>query len=418
MASVRPREWTSPDGTLNRKWEVRYKDPTGSYRGRMFARKKEADAYRRQVENELASGDHIAPAQSNTIAAATVLFLEEVDNKVAIGAFRPCTGRNYHAAFRRHVLPLIGDRLMLDVDAADIERWYYQVVRSKLMTPVFAYRRLWFIKALFDFAIRRKWVRKGVNPAAEAMAAIGKPAEAKIDTFDLATVRRVIEVASERTYRRHQRQHEMTQIAVHLAAFCGLRWGEIFGLTLSNIDLANRVVRIRHSLDGLGNLQEPKTAAGNRDVPLPGHIAEQLTAFIAAWIVPNDRGIVFCTDNGTPMKATNFHATAWRPLLRRAGVVATRGPWLRFHALRHFAVSWMIENGWPITDVSTMIGHANVAITLQVYAHVIKGRNQTAEAMQQLAERLLAEAAPRRVIALPNHTGVTHGNAALELSMA
>ena len=92
----------------------------------------------------------------------------------------------------------------------------------------------------------------------------------------------------------------------------------------------------------------------------------------------------------------------------RAGVASGKGDPLRFHALRHFAVSWMIENGWPITDVSQIVGHANVSITLQVYAHVIKGRTQSAEAMQSLAEKLLSQGVVRPTLALENNAPMTH----------
>ncbi len=335
---------------------MRYKDPTGSYRAKMFDRKKEADRYKLQIETELANGDHVAPRQSRTLADAVKLFLEDIDSKVAIGAMRPCTAKNYHSAFRQAILPAMGHRLMLEIDSADLEHWYHDVVRSKRMEGVSALRRLWFVKALFDFAARRKWVRKGINPASEAMEAIGRPRENKIETFDLATVRKVIACANERRFNGQQAAFEMTRLAVNLAAFCGLRWGEIFGLTLANVNLRDRTIRIRHSLDGFGNLQEPKTKAGNRDVPLPQHIAAMLAEYIVRHPSNHPEGIVFTTKGGGHYRASNFRQYAWLPLQSRAGVIADRGRSLRFHALRHFAVSWMIENGWPITDVSAIVG--------------------------------------------------------------
>lgn len=406
MASVTKRKWTHK-GVEKEAWQVRYKDATGAYRGRQFDRKKDADRYRTKVESEIEGGVHIVRSQSQTLADAVKHFLEEVDNKVATGALRPTTARNYHSAFRQAILPALGHRVMLEIEAFHIEEWYHGVVRSKRMEAATAYRRIWFMKALFDFSARRKWVRKGQNPAHEAMEAIGRPKDNRIETFNIDEARKIIAVANERPYNARRRPHEVTRLAVNLAAFCGLRWGEIYGLTLGSIDLEHSELRIRHSLDGLGNLQEPKTEAGKRVVPLPAHIAGMLAEFIATYPTTNPEGIVLSSEAGTPQRSSNFWKHAWTPLQKRAGVATAKGGTLHFHALRHFACSWMIENGWPITDVSKMLGHANVSITLQVYAHALKGRSQSAEAMQSLAEKLLSQCAVKAPIALLNDTRET-----------
>lgn len=407
MASVAKRKWTHK-GVEKEAWTVRYKDPTGAYRSRQFDRKKEADRYRTQIESEIDSGDHIARSQSATVERAVVEFLEEIDNKAALGVLRKGTAHNYHTAFRRIIIPAFGHRLMLELTGADLEAWYYGIVRAKKMTPGTVYRRLVYLKLLFDFGQRRRWVRKGHNPAADAMTAIGKPRENKIETFRLEDVRNIIAAVDERPFWGRKRPHAASRLAVNLAAFCGLRWGEIHGLTLANIDLAGGFIRIRHTLGRGGELNEPKTKAGNRDIRLPRHIVEMLAEFLALYPTTNPDGIVLASEAGTPVTPGNFRKSQWLPLQKRAGVAATGGGPMRFHALRHFACSWMIENGWPITDVSEMLGHANVAITLQVYAHTVKGRTQSAEAMQSLAEKLLSQAVSRTPVALISDARQTH----------
>ncbi len=201
---------------------------------------------------------------------------------------------------------------------------------------------------------------------------------------------------------------ELMRIAVHLGAFCGLRWGEIFGLTLDHIDIENRTLRIRHSIDDFGILQEPKTKAGIRNVPLPQHIAEMIAAFILAWPMQNKDRLLLANEVGKPMGRSSFWQSGWIPLQSRAGVAGKEGNHLRFHALRHFACSWMIENGWPIPDVSGVLGHANITVTLQVYAHALKGRAKSMEAMQELADKLLRDAAKPVALALTHDVPVTH----------
>jgi len=409
MASVSKRRWNY-NGVDKEAWIVRYKDAKGSYRQKTFDKKKDADRFRTKVETEIENGTHIPAADSRTVDAAAKLFLEEVEHKVAIGALRPSTGKNYRNAFANAIMPGFGGKLLIDVQPLDVERWYRDLIREGNMRPRTAHRRLWFLKAMFGFAIRRKWMRE--NPVPEALEAIGRPKETRIAIFALEDVRAVIQCANERPYRAHDRAFQMARLAVNLAAFCGLRWGEIFGLTLSNVDLQRQTIRIAHTIDGLGNLQEPKTAAGNRTVPLPDHIARHLAEWLATYPTTSRRGLVFATKNGQNMWAGNFRDQQWVPLLKRAGIADRDGGNLHFHALRHFAVSWMIENNWPITDVAAIVGHANVSITLKTYAHVVKGRQQSAEAMQGLAQRLLSGPSvaqiPAASVARLTHEAITH----------
>lgn len=409
MASVSKRRWKH-NGVDKEAWIVRYKDGRGSYRQKTFDKKKDADRFRTKVETEIENGTHIPPADSRTVAAAASQFLEEIDHKVAIGALRPSTGKNYHNAFSNAILPSLGSKLLIDVQPVDVQRWYRDIIREVGMHPRTAHRRLWFLKAMFAFAIRRKWARD--NPVPDAAEALGRPKEAKIEVFAIEDVRAIISTANERPYRAHDRAFQMARLAVNLAAFCGLRWGEIFGLTLAHVDLQRQTIRIAHTIDGLGNLQEPKTAAGNRVVPLPDHIATQLAEWLATYPTVSKRGLVFATKNGQNMWAGNFREQQWLPLLRRAGIEDRDGKNVHFHALRHFAVSWMIENNWPITDVAAIVGHANVSITLKTYAHVVKGRQQSAEAMQGLAQRLLSGPSvtqiPAASVARLTHEAISH----------
>ena len=117
MASVAKRPWTSPSGEKKEAWIVRYLDKGGRHRQRTFPRKKEADAYKRQVEGELSTGLHIARGDGLTIADVAKHLLVDIDARVADGRLRPCTGKNWHSAFRLHVLPEIGAMPVHEVQA-------------------------------------------------------------------------------------------------------------------------------------------------------------------------------------------------------------------------------------------------------------------------------------------------------------
>lgn len=65
-------------------------------------------------------------------------------------------------------------------------------------------------------------------------------------------------------------------IVYFLAVSTGMRRGEVCGLSWRDVDIENRVISICHSYDCFGNLKEPKTKAGLRNLPMPGFVAEAL----------------------------------------------------------------------------------------------------------------------------------------------
>jgi integrase len=82
----------------------------------------------------------------------------------------------------------------------------------------------------------------------------------------------------------------------------------------------------------------------------------------ATW---TDRDLVFCNGLGGPLPPYRLVKGRFRPLLRRAGL-----PPIRFHDLRHTAATRLLEQGVHPKVVSELLGHASVAITLDIYSHV------------------------------------------------
>jgi integrase len=116
----------------------------------------------------------------------------------------------------------------------------------------------------------------------------------------------------------------------------------------------------------------PKTDAGRRSVlltpsavsALRRHRTQQTEQRLRA-VYWDDLDLVFCTSIGTHIQANNLLRRSWRPLLERAGL-----PAVRFHDLRHSCASLMLAEGVPVKVVAEMLGHADVSVTLKVYAHV------------------------------------------------
>ena len=79
---------------------------------------------------------------------------------------------------------------------------------------------------------------------------------------------------------------------------------------------------------------------------------------------PSALGLVFPTKKGTVQSHTNILKRHFKPLCRKVGVE------MRWHDLRHFAVSLWIEQGFSVKEVMTFAGHSSVQMTMDRYGHM------------------------------------------------
>jgi integrase len=157
----------------------------------------------------------------------------------------------------------------------------------------------------------------------------------------------------------------------------GLRQGEALGLRWEDVDLENGTLRVRgqiqRNVDGGGGLRwvETKTARSRRTLSLPASVrvaiqehrarqdAEKIDA--DAW---EDARWVFATRNGTPVHPRNDYRS-FREIIRQAGLRT-----VRLHDLRHTAASVLLAQGVPARVVMEILGHSQISVTLNTYAHV------------------------------------------------
>ena len=95
----------------------------------------------------------------------------------------------------------------------------------------------------------------------------------------------------------------------------------------------------------------------------------------------NPNELIFCTSRGNKNSYQNLQSRLLTPLLKELGL-----PHLTWHHLRHNAGSYLLSENVPITAVSKILGHANPAITMGIYAHELsEDLEQVREAMAKFA---------------------------------
>lgn len=173
---------------------------------------------------------------------------------------------------------------------------------------------------------------------------------------------------------------------VLLAAYGGLRWGELAGLCRRHVDLAGGTVTVEQQLlevDGAFALGPSKSDAGRRTVALPRIVVDALAGHLAAH-VPDDPGAyLFRSEENTNLCRSNFRRRVWVPATRAAGVEG-----LRFHDLRHTAGTPAAVAGGTLREVMDRLGHSTAAAALR-YQHAMANRD--AAIARALDAMMLAE---------------------------
>jgi len=147
----------------------------------------------------------------------------------------------------------------------------------------------------------------------------------------------------------------------------GLRSGELCGLRVDDLDVENRLVRVRQSV-WRGKSQSPKSEKAVREAAISPDLANHLAAYVRTWR-PNERRLLFATRNGTPWLADMVLKRHFRPLLKRLGIAVPKGNGL--HAFRHAVATEMDRRGVPLAVRTRRLGHSDARLTLDTYTHAV-----------------------------------------------
>lgn len=392
MASVAKRTWTYK-GAEKTAWVVRFVDRTGAHRQKTFGKKRDADNYRTRVEFERAEQGHIAYVAPKTVAEIARIYGSHIDRRLEDGQIKRGSHKNVAQALRVSIVPRLGKMKLADLSADDCERWFMALRKEDRLAPKTAQERLIKLSAMLDFAVRRDLAKK--NPAKAALENIGGLPAPKVRELSPDEVRHLLETASARAKWQHEPTYRLTLVACHVAAFCGLRIGEILALRLCDVDFAGRRLHVRHTVNEWDELTPPKTPSSLRTVPMPPHVADLLQGWIAAFYRHNPREMIFRAVTsrrgapGGPISVAAFNASYWRPLTVRAGLDDPKDH-VHFHALRHFAASWWLGQQMPIAEASKLMGHSSAKITLTIYTHALMREDERTTAIDTMAATFLA----------------------------
>ncbi len=400
MASVRKREWTSPKGEAKSAWVVDYLDQAGKRRLETFARKKQADAYVATAVVEVRTGVHTADSQSITVAQAAELWIG------SCAAMERTTVDSYRSHVELHIKPYLGRTKISQITAPMVREFEDRLRKgesapgqdtAEKRSPAMVKRIIGSLGFMLADSQERGLVARNVVRDLRGSRKKGKERHAErrqkgrlkvgVDIPMPAEIRSIVMALNAKW-----------RPILLTAIFTGLRASELRGLRWTDLDLDRRELHVRQRADRYNMIGPPKTAAGERVIPIP----PALVAALATWrdMAPASAlGLAFPTGRGGIEHYPNLVNRAFRPAQVAAGVtVVDEGgvPVAKYpglHNLRHFYASWCINRRvdggleLPAKIVQERLGHSTIAMTLDTYGHLFPRGDDGSEL--EAAERAL-----------------------------
>ena len=385
MATVKKRTWVTSKGEPRTAWKVDFTDQNGQRQRKQFDTKREADAFRVEVEGQIKGGTFRSQAATVTVSEVASDYLEMMEGrkdrreKVTETYLDLLTGivRNYinpTEESRTDFREGIGSMKLAELTSRSLSA-FRDRVRASGASPYHTRRVLSILARILDHAIGQDLL--AVN-LARGIKVIGTRDETKerVKPPSKADLRAVLDKAD-----------ADTALRIRFAAATGCRASEMWALKWSHLDFDAALVKIETRVDRYGEEDVTKTSAGMRDVPMGEALIKALKGWKLRSSFAKPTDLVFPNTKGRHMSHTNFLHRKFDPIftkLEEEDIEVERFNW---HALRHYAVSTWIELNLNPKTIQTFAGHSKLQVTMDIYGHMFKSDDHNV-AMDQASAAL------------------------------
>jgi integrase len=327
---------------------------------RTFPTSKAAEGWRRDALVTLARGEQLedtAPVSAVPSGDRTPTLADVAERWLA-GAragtirnrsgqtYKPAAVRDYERHLRLRVLPAFGHRELESITRGELQTFVDDLLESGL-SPSSVVCALLPLRAIYRRAVARDQVAHNPTRGLEMPA----------------VERSVRVVASPGAVERLLHVLEPDDQALWSTAFyAGLRRGELTALRWEDVDLAAGLIRVRRGWDAVEGEIAPKSREGKRNVPIPAPLRDVLLEHKLRH-QDDARTVVFGTLSQV-LASTRRASTRWK----RLGLDD-----VTLHHARHTYASFMIAAGVNAKALQAFMGHANIAVTFDLYGHLFPG---------------------------------------------
>jgi integrase len=341
----------------SRRWQVRYTGPDGVRRAapKTFDHRVDADAYvaqkRREINREeWDAADHDKP-DPTTFGAYASAWL--AGRQVAGRPIKTRTREHYEAILDGHLLPTFGNRMVAAIRPKDVREWYAETLVNQPTLRSHAYSLL---RTIMGSAVNDELI--DANPA----RIVGAGRAKRVHRIRPASVGELATLTNA--------MPERLQLMVTLASWCALRFGETVELRRGDVDLSDKVIRIRRAAvrthGGTYEETTPKADAGVRDVAIPPHIIPQIEDHLSKFVGSKRDSLIFAATNGGHLQPSTVQRHWYK-----ARKAAARED-LRWHDLRHSGAVLAAATGASLAELMARLGHSTPQAAMR-YQHAAQG---------------------------------------------
>lgn len=364
MSVARRRLADAPDGRERFHFLVQWRDRHGIQHARMFATLDEAVGYDGAVKAGRVARDVPTRAVPITFGQSAAAWLRTKQRTKRSG-----TSTLYECELRCRVLPYFAHTPLVAIRRRDVQDWVDALAASGLAPATVRHCYRAVFKSIINTAVLDGLLE--VSPCYR----IEQP-EPHPQRFDPLTPQQVTAIA--------RRAPERYRALILVAAACGTRFGESAGLGRSHVLVEPRLLAVDRQLDRHNSsspspartspcayaaccgatFAPPKSAAGERTIPLPDLALQALTDHITR-IPLAPCGLLFTTPTGKALNPANWRARVWRPLTHAIPQVPDT---TTYHHLRHTYASLLGDAGLAATEIAARLGHASTGQS-EAYVH-------------------------------------------------
>lgn len=274
---------------------------------------------------------------------------------------KPRTIALYQGILSGHVLPAFGDYSLTEITADMVDEWHAELLPNAPTRRAHTYTLL---SSIMKSAATGRRRILDTNPCQVQHAS---KVDRRFEPIPAtpAQVRMITDAMPERF-----------KLFVLLAAWCGLRFGELAELRRKDINAEAMTVHVTRAVTRLKDqtvVGTPKSHAGSRTINIPPSLKPVILDHLAQHAQPGADGLLFPAVSGR-----HLHPSTIMKPFRRARAAAGR-PDLRLHDLRHTAATTAAQTGASLRELMSRMGHSTTEAAL-VYQHVAAERDKAVAA--------------------------------------
>ena len=333
------------------RYKARYRSPDGREHAKTFDRKGDAERWLAAIEVEKSRGNWVDPALAKQTFRAFAS-----DWMAAQAHLAPTTRQKVRGHIDNHLIPAFGSMRLASIQPQHVRKWVTEISNTG-RSPTTIGNVASTLGRIMNTAVRDGVL--GRSPC----AGVELPRAGAAQEMRVIAPAEIVALA--------ETIHPRYRAVIYLAAYGGLRWGEVAALRPGRLNLQRGSIQVRESLADVSGvlITQPPKSGKNRSVSLPPFLCSILNDHLTRF---SSSDYVFTSPMGEPLRRSNWYRRHFKPAVIEAGI----DPGFRFHDLRHTCAALAIAQGAHPKAVQERLGHASIRLTLDTYGHLLPGLDE------------------------------------------